>query len=123
MASAAPADPDTVAAPSATAKGKSGLMAMVVPVVLSVALSSGISFVLAKKAAAPAAEGHGEAGKDGEHGKKEPEVPKAANYVPFDPAFVVNLGDPLESRFLQVQVEAMTRDPLTTEAIKAQAPR
>ncbi|HKY93226.1 MAG TPA: flagellar basal body-associated FliL family protein [Nevskiaceae bacterium] len=124
MASAAPVDADT-AAPAAPAKGKGGgLVAMLVPVVLSVVLSSGMSFFLAKKVAAPAAEGHGEAGKEGEHGEeKEAEVPKAANYVPFDPAFVVNLGDPVESRFLQVQLEAMTRDPLASEAIKAQAPR
>jgi flagellar protein FliL len=124
MATAAPADTDSTAAP-APAKGKGGgLMAMLIPVVLSVVLSSGISFFLAKKAAAPAAEGHGEAGHEGgEHGDKKDEVPKAANYIPFDPAFVVNLGDPVESRFLQVQVEAMTRDPLASEAIKAQAPR
>lgn len=124
MASAPSAEVDSPAA-AAPAKGKSGLMAMLVPVVLSVVLSSGISFFLAKKASAPPAEGHGESGKeDGEHGKgKHDEVPKAANYIPFDPAFVVNLGDPSDSRFLQVQVEAMTRDPLAAEAIKAQAPR
>lgn len=119
MSSAASADSATVAA-AAPAKGKGGgLMGMLVPVVLSVALSSGISFFLSKRAAAPAAEGAAGEG-HGEHGEA---APKAANYVPFDPAFVVNLGDPEASRFLQVQVEAMSRDPAASEAIKAQMPR
>jgi flagellar protein FliL len=65
-------------------------------------------------------------GKDSEGGQHA-EPAKAAAHLPaqyfkFDPAFVVNFGGPENSRFLQVQVEAMTRDPAVVEIIKANEP-
>jgi len=46
----------------------------------------------------------------------------AALYFKFDPAFVVNFGGEGSARYLQVMVEAMTRDPPTLEMIKNNEP-
>src|ERR1700752_5131261 len=98
MASAASAEPDAVSASAAKpASRKAGIAAMLIPVVLSVAASGGVSFFMARKAAAPAGEGHGTAGEHGgdasggEHGGGGHGAVAAANYVPLEPAFVVNL--------------------------------
>lgn len=63
-------------------------------------------------------------GKEGA-AKAEPQeaAPKAApQYFKFEPAFVVNFGEPGNTRFLQVTVEAMSRDPKVVEAVKASEP-
>jgi flagellar protein FliL len=53
--------------------------------------------------------------------KKEP--PKApAQYVAFDPPFVVNFEAKGMVRFLQVSVEVMTRDPATSDLVKQHDP-
>jgi len=53
----------------------------------------------------------------------EKATPKtAALYYKFDPAFVVNFGGEGSARYLQVMVEAMTRDPPTLEMIKNNEP-
>ena len=53
----------------------------------------------------------------------EKATPKsAALYFKFDPAFVVNFGGEGSARYLQVMVEAMTRDPPTLEMIKNNEP-
>ena len=53
----------------------------------------------------------------------KPAAPKtAALYYKFDPAFVVNFGGEGSARYLQVMVEAMTRDPPTLELIKNNEP-
>ena len=60
---------------------------------------------------------------EGEASHAEEAKPKAApQYYKFDPAFVVNFGGEGNSRFLQVTVEAMSRDPLVVEAIKGNEP-
>jgi flagellar FliL protein len=46
----------------------------------------------------------------------------AAQYYKFDPAFVVNFGGADSSRFLQIQVEALTRDPALLEVLKTNEP-
>jgi flagellar FliL protein len=56
---------------------------------------------------------------DGETGNHHEEEAKAAAHAP---AFVVNFGGAENSRFLQIQVEAMTRDPLVLEVIKSNEP-
>lgn len=43
-------------------------------------------------------------------------------YFKFDPAFVVNFGAEGNTRFLQVTLEAMSRDPLVVEEIKNNEP-
>jgi len=54
---------------------------------------------------------------------KKVETPAPAQYFPLDPAFVVNLNGPVDGpRYLQVEVQLMTRDPAALEAIKTHAP-
>jgi flagellar FliL protein len=43
-------------------------------------------------------------------------------YYKFDPAFVVNFGGEGNSRFLQITLEAMSRDPAVVEVVKANEP-
>jgi flagellar FliL protein len=63
-------------------------------------------------------------GKDGAAAAAEPAAaPKSApQYFKFEPAFVVNFGEPGNTRFLQITVEAMSRDPKVVEAVKASEP-
>jgi flagellar protein FliL len=49
----------------------------------------------------------------------KPAAPHAApTYFKFDPAFVVNFGGEGSARYLQVTVEAMSRDPAAIEGLK-----
>ena len=43
-------------------------------------------------------------------------------YIPLDPAFVVNLADTDAVRYLQADVQLMTRDPATAAAVTLHAP-
>jgi flagellar FliL protein len=53
----------------------------------------------------------------------KPPAPHAAPiYYKFDPAFVVNFGGEGATRYLQVTVEAMSRDPAAMESLKATEP-
>lgn len=47
---------------------------------------------------------------------------KDALFLVLDPAFVVNLNDERGSRYLQADVQVMTRDPKTLEALDKQQP-
>lgn len=64
-----------------------------------------------------------------EHAQAEKEaadvaaVPAPAVYLALDPAFVVNLEDPVAPRYLQVEVQIMARDALAIEAAKVHLPR
>jgi flagellar protein FliL len=50
-------------------------------------------------------------------------APRApALYYKFDPAFVVNFGGEGNARYLQVMVEAMTRDPVVLDLLKNNEP-
>lgn len=42
---------------------------------------------------------------------------KPAIYVPLEPAFTVNFGDPARGRYISLQLEAMTRDPKVEDAL------
>jgi len=46
----------------------------------------------------------------------------AAIYYKFDPAFVVNFGTEGNTRYLQITLEAMSRDPAVIEQIKSNEP-
>ncbi len=55
--------------------------------------------------------------------KAKAAAPRAAPlYYKFDPAFVVNFGPEGSARYLQVVVEAMTREPLMLDKIKNNEP-
>ena len=49
-------------------------------------------------------------------------VKAAPLYYKFDPPFVVNFGEGDNSRYLQIAVEAMTRDPKVSEGLKENEP-
>src|SRR5450631_32342 len=56
---------------------------------------------------------------DGAAAASKPAAPHAAPiYYKFDPAFVVNFGGEGNSRYLQVTVEAMSRDVTAVENLK-----
>ena len=104
----------------AAAGGRSPLIAIVAAVVISTMASAGISFLLIRQQLSAAAPAHGE---DGEAKAAEEKVEKGPpNYIPLDPAFVVNL-EGADTRFLQVQVQMMTRDPKGGEELKVHEPR
>jgi len=64
---------------------------------------------------------HGAADKEAEkHDTGEPPAP--AHYVPMEQPFVVNFNDNGKSRFLQVQLELMTREPKAVKHLKEHAP-
>ena len=52
----------------------------------------------------------------------EPELPKEAVYVPIHPEFTVNFQEGGSARFLQLSLEAMTRDADVAELIKTNLP-
>ncbi|MGH8443766.1 MAG: flagellar basal body-associated FliL family protein [Solimonas sp.] len=120
MASAAAEDtkPDV---PQKKKGGGSPLMAIVAAVLLSTGASAGVSFMLTKHQLTAAAPADGEhAAKDGEGAAEARKAPP--NYVPLDPAFVVNLESD-DTRFLQVQVQLMTRDAKAPDVLKVHEPR
>lgn len=54
---------------------------------------------------------------------EKPALPAQAQYLPMSPAFVVNLEDtPMGPRYLQVEVQLVTRDPLASAALQAHEP-
>jgi len=58
-------------------------------------------------------------------GQKEsgPARPAPAQYLPMSPPFVVNLDStPMGPRYLQVEVQLMTRDPLAVEQLQRHEP-
>jgi flagellar FliL protein len=57
----------------------------------------------------------------GKKGKAQPKLP--ALYVKYEPPFVVNFDAKGVMRFLQVSMEAMTRDARTEELIKSNEPK
>ena len=103
------------AVPAAPASGSKKKLFLIVAVAL-VVIGGGVgSWLFMSKGGKPP-----EGGKHGEPAKTVEHLP--AQYFKFDPAFVVNFGGPENSRFLQVQVEAMTRDPAVVEIIKVNEP-
>lgn len=102
-------------------KGNSGgspiklMIIMIVGAILLVAVSIGGVFFMMKTmgmlgggTAQTAAQGPS---------KSEPAI-----YFPMEPAFVVNFKDNGRTRFLQVSMEVMARDPVVIEDIKAHMP-
>ena len=105
------------AVPAIAAGKKGGKMKWIIMAAVVVLLSGGAGAFYFMQ--------HG--AKDGKAGAAKAEsqeaAPKAApQYFKFDPAFVVNFGEPGNTRFLQVTVEAMSRDPKVVEAVKASEP-
>jgi flagellar protein FliL len=120
---AAAKSPDVVDAPVAppapAARKGGGIGLILAAVLLSTLGGAGAAWFVARQAIAdaqPKAEAEGEA--------EAPPVPKTpALYFALEPAFIVNLDDERVQRFLQVQVEIMSRDAKTIEQLQRHAPR
>lgn len=103
---------------NATPAKKSGRMGLIIGIlVLLLAGGGGAAFFFLGKS--KSADEHGEGAK-GAHAEA---APAPAVYLPLEPAFVVNLEDPASSRYLQAEVQLMSRDPLAMEAAKVHMPR
>jgi flagellar FliL protein len=101
-------------AAAASAGGSKRLIIIGAAVVLMAGAGVGGWMYLQKGKQAAAAPGHDAGAKAPEHA--------VAQYYKFDPAFVVNFGGAENSRFLQIVVEALTRDTTTLETIKTNEP-
>jgi flagellar protein FliL len=107
-----------VAPPPAARKG-GGIAVILVAVLLSTLGGGGAAWFVAKQAVTAA-----QPKTEEEEKAEKPSVPKSpAQYVSLDPAFIVNLDDERVQRFLQVQVEVMSRDTKTIEQVQRHAPR
>jgi flagellar protein FliL len=105
----APAD-----APAAPAKSKM-LVIILCSVLAAGAAGGGVFFMTAKKG------DDKQASEEGHKAEAEHKLPAA--YLKFDPPFVVNFENRGQMRFLQVSIEAMTRDPATAELIRQHDPK
>ena len=93
----------------ATRRFRWPLMALIVVLLLGAA-GAGAYFLMSPAANAP--------------GRTTRVVPKApAIYIKFDPPLVVNFEARGMTRYLQVGIEVMTRDPVTADMIQLHEPR
>jgi flagellar protein FliL len=127
MAEAAKAAPEE--APAPPAKKSKTLLIIIIAVVLAGSAGGAAAYFFAgnhdeqasaadDEASDEEAPAKGKTAKD-KKGQKKPEKPRApAQYVKLDPPFVVNFEAKGLMRFLQVQVEIMSRDAPTVELLK-----
>jgi flagellar FliL protein len=100
-------------APAPAPKKSKKLLLIIVAVVVLAAGGGGAWFMLGNK--------HEDEG--AEKGAKAGNVPAPAQYFALEPSFVVNLVSPDGStRYLQTEVQLMSRDPVAIEDIKLHAP-
>lgn len=92
------------------------VIVMIVGAVLLVAVSIGGVFFMMKSMGMLGG-GGGSAGNVNIPAKNDPAI-----YFPLEPAFVVNFKERGRTRFLQVSIEVMTRDPMVIEDIKTHMP-
>lgn len=92
----------------APAKKKSSLPLIIALLVVVAAGAGAAWWFLRPTADAPAAD--------------SPSARAAAIYYKFDPAFVVNFGSDGNSRYLQITLEAMSRDQAVIDKIKSNEP-
>ena len=109
--------PEATATADAVAEKKSGsnLLVIVLVSLLAAAAAGGVYFFAAGKGSAETADKA-----DAERAPVKPKGP--ALYVKMDPPFVANFEAKGLVRFLQVSVEIMTRDPVTSDLLKQHDP-
>lgn len=108
MATAADTKSKTNDAPAAAGKRRSPLLLTTLVALIAAGAAGGGAWYFARQHAP---------------GTEAPTTPPPALYVALDPAFVVNLPASLDGpRYLQVEVQLMTRDPLALEKIRANLP-
>lgn len=114
MSTVAKADATAPAGSAAPAK-KKGKTGLILGLVFLLAGGGGAAFWFLRPAEATAP-APGQAAHEAGAQKGVPQ------YYKFDPAFVVNFGGPGNARYLQVTLEAMSRDPKIIEEIKVVEP-
>jgi len=95
----------------APAKKKSAMPMIIIAVLVLVAGGGAAWKFMKPKAAAP-----------GKPAAEAASAKAAAIYYKFDPAFVVNFGSEGNSRYLQITLEAMSRDQAVIDEIKNNEP-
>jgi flagellar FliL protein len=108
-----------------TPKSKSKLLIIIAIVVVLLGVSAAATLALTGAlSGGEAVVATADEGPSGGGVKQPREVSARAplNYVPLDPPFVVNFSADSDIRFLQVTVEAGTRDPAVVERIKEHRP-
>lgn len=105
-------------------KSKSRLLIIIVVVVLLLGVSAIATLMLTgmlsgDDAAVPE---QAAAARTGEGQAKVASTRAPLNYIPLDPPFVVNFNSDSDVRFLQITVEAGTRDPEVVDRVKEQRP-
>ena len=105
------ADASSAAAAEVSAARRFGWPTMLLVATLALgAAAAGVYFLMPPAADAP--------------GRTSRVVPKApAVYIKFDPPMVVNFEAKGMTRYLQVGIEIMTRDPVTADMIQLHEPR
>ncbi|MDT8387908.1 MAG: flagellar basal body-associated FliL family protein [Thiogranum sp.] len=112
----------------ASPKSKKKLLIIGALVVLLLGISATAALLLTGAFSGPTSGAASASGTDAESGDSSSVEPaKAAqkdpmNYVPLDPPFVVNFSADSDIRFLQITLEAGSRDPAVIESIKAHRP-
>ena len=112
-------------APAAAKKPRGPLLLLAGSAVLSALAAAGGTWFLTHKHSAdsqPAASGQ-PADQAAAAPADNTAPPQPALYLDLTPAFVVNLADEDAMRFLQVEVQLMTRDPKVIDAAKDHMPR
>lgn len=112
------ADDDTVEEDQEPKRG--GKLKLILMIVLGVLLIAGLSigatwFLLKDKLAPNDPE-------VGENGEPVEEVMQEAIYYPLDPAFVINYSTAGKSRFLQIELSLLYRDPAVTDLLTLHEP-
>jgi len=118
---------DAAAAPAkgeggGTAKKKSKLPLIIIAAVVVLGGAGGAYFAFKPKPAAAAVDAQAAAADKPQKEEKPGAKKSAAVYYKFDPAFVVNFGGEGSARYLQVTVEAMSRNPKILEELKNDEP-
>lgn len=104
------------AAPAA--KGKGWLIILIVVVLVILLAAGGIAWFLAARMDASLA-----ANADPEAAAAPAAAPRGpAQYFLLDPPFVVNLADDGGTRYLQVEVQVLTRDPAAEQVLRTHNP-
>ncbi len=130
LATTMAAKPETApaATPAAPAGGKKSILIIVLACVLSSAVvGGGAAWFFGSKSAHAADSDSDEKGKkskkaDKDKDDEDAEIAKPAQYHALEPAFVVNLASAAGARYLQVEVQLMTRDEAAAKDLETHDP-
>jgi len=119
---AKPAPAAAAAAPAEAKKGKPIVLILIVLIVGLAAGGGGAYFMVGGKGKAADAEHSDSHGDDADEEDGDSGHSKPAQYLALEPAFVVNLADEGGTRYLQAEVQVMSRKPAVLENVKTHTP-